>query len=323
MTTLRLGTRGSVLARTQAGQVADAIAEHGHAVGTVIVRTVGDDHVGPLSELPAPGAFVSALRDALLGGEVDLAVHSAKDLPSAPVDGLVLAAVPVREDPRDALVARDHLVLDALPTGARVGTGSPRRAAALVALRPDLTVVPVRGNVDTRIAKVASGELDALIVALAALRRLGRADEASEVLAPERMLPAPAQGALAVECRAEDTTTAGVLAGLDDRHSHLAVLAERAFLAGLGASCASAVSALARVEGTDLVLTGSVAAPDGRHLRRAGSAALPIDPGALDGTGTTSSPAVIAADGAATASALGHALAQELLTAGAGALMVR
>jgi hydroxymethylbilane synthase len=304
---LRLGTRGSVLARTQTDRVAAALAARGIATEPVIIRTAGDDHVGPLTALPAPGAFVSALRDELLAGRIDAAVHSAKDLPSAPVDGIRIVAVPVREDPRDAIVTHDGRPIDALAPGARVGTGSPRRAAALAALRPDLTVVATRGNVDTRLGRVASGELDALVVALAALNRLGRADEASEVLEPARMLPAPAQGAIAVECRTDDEATVHALATIDDASSHLTLLAERAVLAGLGASCASAVAALAHLEGSALVVTAAAAAPDGRHVRVERSAALRPDP----------------TDARADAVALGTAAAEDLRAVGADALLVR
>ena len=269
--TSRIGTRGSALARTQAGMVADALeVTTGQRSELVTVRTVGDDHPGSLADMPQPGVFVSALRDALLAGEVDVAVHSMKDLPSAPVEGIMLAAVPVREDPRDALVTADGQGLADLPPGARVGTGSPRRAARLRALRPDLELVDLRGNVDSRLARVTDGDLDAVVLAVAGLTRLGRAAVISEILAPELMLPAPAQGALAVECRSDDDVTCGLLASLDHRDSRLRALAERAVLAAVGASCASAIGALAQFDGGRLVLDADASGPDhrGRHPRR-------------------------------------------------------
>jgi hydroxymethylbilane synthase len=193
------------------------------------------------------------LRDALLRGEVDIAVHSLKDLPTAPHDGISLAAVPLREDPRDVVVARDGLTLGELPAGARVGTGSPRRAAQLRALGLGFDVEGIRGNVDTRIRKVGEGEYDAVVLARAGVARLGRLDEVTEVLDPLQMLPAPGQGALAVECRASDTTlVAEVREALDDVRSRAAVTAERAVLAALEAGCSAPVGAMAEVaEGDD------------------------------------------------------------------------
>jgi len=273
--TLRIGTRGSALARTQSGMVAAAIeaaagagggASGGVTVELVTVRTYGDDHPGPLAQMPEPGVFVSALRDALLAGTVDVAVHSMKDLPSAAVDGIALAAVPLREDPRDALVTADGGGLAGLPLGARVGTGSPRRAARLRALRPDLELVDLRGNVDSRVARVTDGELDAVVLAVAGLARLGRLAAIGEILAPELMLPAPAQGALAVECRSDDHATLALLASIDDRPSRLRALAERAVLAAVGASCASAIGALAVFDGDVLTLAADASGSDGEHV---------------------------------------------------------
>jgi hydroxymethylbilane synthase len=232
----------------------------------VIVRTLGDDHPGPLTAMPQPGVFVSAVRDALLADEVDVAVHSMKDLPSAPLPGVVLGAVPVREDPRDVLVSATGCGIDALPPAARVGTGSPRRSARLRALRPDLTLVDLRGNVDSRLARVTDGELDAVVLAAAGLARLGRTSVISSYLAPEQMLPAPAQGALAVECRADDPVTQSLLARIDDRPSRLRTSAERAVLAAVGASCASAVGALAALDGSTLTLVADASGPDGQHV---------------------------------------------------------
>jgi hydroxymethylbilane synthase len=251
---LRVGTRASLLARTQSGHVADALrAALGREVVLVDVTTEGDVSTAPLASFGGVGVFVSALRDALLRGDVDLAVHSLKDLPTASHDGITLAAVPLREDPRDVVVARDGLTLGELPAGARVGTGSPRRAAQLRALGLGFDVEGIRGNVDTRIRKVGAGEYDAVVLARAGVARLGRLDEVTEVLDPLQMLPAPGQGALAVECRASDTDlVAEVRGALDDRRSRVAVTAERAVLAALEAGCSAPVGAMAEVaEGDD------------------------------------------------------------------------
>jgi hydroxymethylbilane synthase len=226
--------------------VADAIRAAGCPVDVVVVRTTGDESMAPVAELGV-GVFVSALREALARGEVDFAVHSYKDLPTARDPRFSLAAVPVREDPRDALVARDGMVLGELPPGARVGTGSPRRASQLEALGLGLEVVPIRGNVGTRIQKVRDGELDAVVLARAGLARLGRLDEVTEALDPLQMLPAPGQGALAVECRAEDLDIEHRLAALNDPSTLAAVTAERAMLAGLGSPCSAPIGALAEV----------------------------------------------------------------------------
>ena len=287
---LRLGTRGSRLALTQSGQVAEALmaaggggaaaaagkaseGSGGLGIDLVTVRTDGDGDRTPLRQLGGVGVFAARLRHALLDGEVDLVVHSFKDLPTQPVEGLEVICVPAREDPRDALCARDSLTLADLPEGARVGTGSPRRAAQLLAARPDLEVVDLRGNVPTRLARVrgleavgvgtdepvapsradAAGDLDAVVLALSGLRRLGLEHCASEVLDLETMLPAPAQGALAVEARAgEDSVElARAVAALDDEPTRLAVTAERALMARLGAGCAAPVGAWAHLRGGD------------------------------------------------------------------------
>ncbi len=273
---LRIGTRASKLAMVQSGMVADRLRAAGHEVELVEVSTPGDRSSAPIPQVGV-GVFVSSLRDALAAGEVDIAVHSYKDLPSAPDPRLVLAAVPQREDPRDALVARDGMVLGELPVGARVGTGSPRRTAQLNALGLGIEVVPIRGNVDTRVGKVASGELDAVVVAAAGLRRLGRVDEATELIDPLQVLPAPAQGALAVECRKEDVDLVGVLvAVLEDEFTRAAVAAERALLAGLEADCSAPIGALADVvsdldddgRAVDRIsLRGVVGTTDGALLR--------------------------------------------------------
>lgn len=301
---LKIGTRGSALALAQAGKVADTIRAAGCPVELVVVRTTGDESSAPVAELGV-GVFVSALRDALARGEVDFAVHSYKDLPTAPDPRLTLAAVPVREDPRDALVARDGLVLGALPAGARVGTGSPRRAAQLNALGLGLEVVPIRGNVGTRIQKVRDGELDAVVLARAGLARLGRLDEVTEALDPLQMLPAPAQGALACECRADDLDTAHRLGALNDPATRSAVTAERAMLAALEAGCSAPVGALAEVV-EDLDDDGAV-----------------IEMLSLRGVAATTDGALVRASilgKTSEAESLGRALAAELLDLGAESL---
>lgn len=302
---LRIGTRPSALAVAQSGQVAERLRAAGHDAVLVEISSVGDRSTAPVVELGV-GVFVSALREALAAGEIDVAVHSYKDLPTAPDPRLVLAAVPPREDPRDALVARDGLVLGELPAGSRVGTGSPRRTAQLDALGLGLEVVPIRGNVDTRIGKVRSGELDAVVVAAAGLRRLGRVDEATELLEPVQMLPAPAQGALAVECRESDVELASALAAaLDDPFARVAVTAERAVLAALEAGCSAPVAALAEIV-SDLDDDGAVL--DRISLR----AVVGTEDGALLRASSTGDTDV--------AEKLGAALAAELLDLGGGSL---
>src|SRR4051812_9523944 len=219
---LRVGTRGSLLARAQTDLIVAAL---GRPVEIVPIVTDGDRSAAALDQIGGTGVFVSALRAALLAGEIDVAVHSYKDLPTAPAAGIVIAAVPVREDPRDALVARDGLTLAELPSGSRIGTGSQRRTAQVRALGLGLDVVPMRGNVDTRLGRVAEGAVDGVILALAGLRRLGRADEATEVLDPIQLLPSPAQGALAVECRADDEDLIKLLSAIDDADTRAAVVA--------------------------------------------------------------------------------------------------
>jgi hydroxymethylbilane synthase len=280
MTPLRLGTRGSALAMAQSGIVADAVRTRtGRDVELVEITTAGDRSTAPVASLGV-GVFVSALRDALLAKEIDFAVHSYKDLPTAPPEGLHIAAVPPREDPRDVLVARDGLTLTELPAGARLGTGAVRRIAQIAALGRNLECVPIRGNVDTRLRKVADGEVDGVILARAGLSRLGRAAEATEILDPMLMLPAPAQGALAVECRDDDGELLELLAALDDPGTRAAVTAERALLAELEAGCSAPVAALAEVaegdDGPEIYLRGAVFSPDGHfgvRLSRTGTLA--------------------------------------------------
>ena len=313
---IRLGTRASALATAQSRMVADALtAASGQDVELVEISTAGDRSTAPVASLGV-GVFVSALRDALAAKEIDLAVHSYKDLPTGPADGLVVAATPLREDPRDALIARDGLTLATLPAGARVGTGAVRRIAQLHALGLPIETVPIRGNVDTRLGKVASGELDGVILARAGLARLGRAGEITEILDPELMLPAPAQGVLAVECRAEDTDLFEALRVLDHAPTRAAVDAERALLATLEAGCSAPVAGLAEVvqvvqprpggpaavpdadDGAEIYLRGAVLSPDGRVAFR------------LSRTGTL-----------AEASTVGRALAEDLLDAGANEVL--
>lgn len=263
--TLRLGTRGSALAMAQSQAVAEAVTRvTGLPVELVEIVTSGDRSTAPVQQLGV-GVFVSALRDALTAKEIDFAVHSYKDLPTAPADGLAIAAVPERADPRDALIARDGLTLTELPAGATIGTGALRRIAQIAALGLPVRTVPIRGNVDTRLRKVADGELDAVVLARAGLARLGRASEITEILDPMLMLPAPAQGALAVECRSGETDLIEALAALDDRATRAAVTAERALLATLEAGCSAPVAALAEVtEDDEIYLRGAVISVDGR-----------------------------------------------------------
>ena len=281
MTPIRIGTRASRLAQTQSALVANALtAATGVPTELVLIRTEGDVSQAPLAQIGGPGVFVTALREALLRHEVDLAVHSLKDLPSLPAAGIALAAVPAREDPRDAVVARDGLTLAELPQGARVGTGSPRRVAQLAALGLGIDLVGVRGNVDTRIRKVHEGELDAVVLARAGLARLGRVEEVTEVIDPLQMLPAAGQGALAVECRADHELHAVVRRALEDPSTRSCVDAERALLAELEAGCSAPVGALAEVAegdlGDELWVRAVALSPDGAlSVRR--SASGPLD----------------------------------------------
>ncbi|TWF94915.1 hydroxymethylbilane synthase [Saccharopolyspora dendranthemae] len=245
--TLRIGTRGSALAMAQSTWVAEQLEAAGYPTQLVAVETPGDRSSAPIAEIGV-GVFTSAVREALVADEVDVAIHSCKDLPTEPDPRLSLAAVPVREDPRDALVARDGLTLGELPPGSVVGTGSPRRASQLRASGLGLEVRGIRGNVDTRMRKVTDGELDAVVLARAGLARVGRLSVITETLDPLQMLPAPAQGALAVECRVDDVDTEHLLQSvLDDQASRAAVAAERAVLARLEAGCHAPVGALAEV----------------------------------------------------------------------------
>ncbi|MGJ9413286.1 hydroxymethylbilane synthase [Aeromicrobium sp. CF4.19] len=301
---LRLGTRASALATTQSGHVAERLTElTGTPVELVTVSTEGDrDQTSALRDIGGTGVFVAALREAVVDGTVDFAVHSLKDLPTAQDPRLALAAIAQREDARDALVARDGLTLGELPPGSRVGTGSPRREAQINALGLGLEIVGVRGNVDTRLGKVASGELDAVVLARAGLLRLGRADETTETLDPIQVLPAPGQGALACECRVDDDATARLLAVLDDPDTRAAVTAERSLLATLEAGCSAPVGALADVvwgdDGDEIWLRAVVGDPSGSPTIR------------LSASGSLDEPA-----------AIGERLAAEMLAEGAADLV--
>jgi len=274
------------MAIAQSRLVADMIAGRtGRRVEIVGVTTLGDVSREQLTQIGGTGVFVSALREALLRGEVDLAVHSLKDLPTGPAAGIALAAVPPRDDPRDALVARDGAKLADLPPGARIGTGSPRRAAQLLALRGDLRCVPIRGNAGTRLAKVSDGELDAVVLACAGLARIGQAGAATQVFEPDEMLPAPGQGALAVECRAAEPELTALLRAVTDQASEAAVTAERSLLEALEAGCSAPIGAYAALRAggsggaqgfvppgsraTRLRMQAAVMSPDGSRMLRA------------------------------------------------------
>ncbi|MFD8196354.1 hydroxymethylbilane synthase [Streptomyces wuyuanensis] len=309
---LRLGTRRSKLAMAQSGHVAEAVRRlTGRPVELVEITTYGDTSREQLAQIGGTGVFVTALRDALLAGEVDFAVHSLKDLPTTQPDDLALAAIPRREDPRDVLVARDGLTLDRLPQGARIGTGSPRRMAQLNAYARShglqIETVPIRGNVDTRIGFVRNGELDAVVLAAAGLNRIGRIEEATDFLPVDAILPAPGQGALAVECPAADTALAATLAELDDPHTRAAVTAERSLLAALEAGCSAPVGALADLPADEqavheMRLRGVVGTTDGSTLVQL----------SITGPVPTSHDEAVA---------LGRELASEMLAKGAAGLM--
>ncbi|MCW2886301.1 MAG: hydroxymethylbilane synthase [Streptosporangiaceae bacterium] len=275
MSALRLGTRKSLMATSQSQRVADMFTQvTGHAVNLVGVTTQGDVSKALLAQIGGTGVFVNGLRDRLASGEIDFAVHSLKDLPTTSAPGIALAAVPVRDDPRDALCGPAKLA--DLPRGARIGTGSPRRMAQLRALRPDLEVVPIRGNADTRLRKVSAGELDAVVLAYAGLDRIGRLEAVAEVFEPDQMLPAPGQGALALECRADRADLVELLGVLDHAPTRAAVTAERTVLAALEAGCSAPVGAYATINDLEiekkLHLTAAVIGYDGvRQVRLSAS----------------------------------------------------
>lgn len=304
MEALRIGTRASLLARTQSGLVADALsAALDREVELVDVTTDGDISAAPLASMGGVGVFVNALREALLRGEVDLAVHSLKDLPTYPHEGITIAAIPQREDPRDVVVARDGLTLGELPAGSKVGTGSPRRIAQLEALGLGLEIVDIRGNVETRIRKVAEGHVDAVLLARAGLARIGRLDEVTEVLDPLQMLPAPGQGALAVECRSKDGFLVDqVREAIDDGRTRATVTAERTVLATLEGGCSAPVGAMAEIaegdHGEELWVRAVALSYDGAVVVRRSATGTPDD-----------------------AVGVGKRLAAEMLDDGAGSLI--
>jgi len=296
---LQIGTRASALALWQTRRIADALALVAPDLTSeaVPLGTRGDrDRTTPIPALGETGVFTDALERALLSGEIDLAVHSLKDLPIAEREGLVTVAVCLREDPRDALVSVNGCGLAALPAGARIGTSSPRRRAQLLAARPDLIPVPVRGNVDTRVRRVLDHELDAVVLAAAGLHRLDLHERITEYFDPDVMLPAPGQGALAVQCRADDPRL-DRLVGLDEPATRAAAVAERTFHAALGGGCSAPVGALAVADGV-LQLRGAVADLDGRRVLR-----------------------VVERGTRAEAEAIGARAAERVLAAGAGALL--
>ncbi|MBE2998787.1 hydroxymethylbilane synthase [Nocardiopsis sp. HNM0947] len=277
-TPAKLGTRRSTMATSQSKMVADRITERtGREIELELITSFGDVTKAHLTQLGGTGVFVNALRDELEAGGIDFAVHSLKDLPTTPVEGLVLAAIPERDDPRDALCARDGLKFADLPAGSTVGTGSPRRVAQLRLARPDLHFVPIRGNAETRLGKVTSGELDAVVLAYAGLGRVGRQDDVTDVFGPDIMLPAPGQGALAVECRTDRLADdLGYLAEVDHPATRLATAAERTVLAELEAGCAAPVGAYAEYHDGTLRLRAAVVATDGSEaVRRQGTADIP------------------------------------------------
>jgi len=298
---LRLGTRASVLATAQARWVGDRLtAALARECELVEITTQGDRDTQPLAQIGGTGVFVSALREALLDDRIDVAVHSLKDLPTQAPAGIALAAVPLREDPRDVVVARDGLTLGELPAGSTVGTGSPRRAAQLHALGLGLEIADIRGNVDTRIRRVREGAYDAVVLARAGLARIDRLDEATEVLDPLLMLPAPGQGALAVETRqgADLTRDVGVI---EDSRSRAAVTAERAVLATLEGGCAAPIGVLAEIvegeAGEELWVRAVALSPDGSMSVRMSATGDPAD-----------------------AERVGNRLAEQMLAEGAGRL---
>lgn len=264
---LRLGTRGSKLARTQAGMVARALEERGIACEIVPVKTTGDRILDrSLADAGGKGLFTKELEEALLSGAIDLAVHSMKDVPTALPGGLAIAATLPREDPSDAFIAKRVRALSELPAGARVGTSSVRRRAQLLRVRPDLECLPLRGNVDTRLAKLEAGETDAILLATAGLKRLGLAGRVSSILNPEEWLPSLAQGAVGIEIRQSDAKTASLIAALNDDAAATELACERAFQAALDGSCRTPIAGLARLDGRRLCFRGEVIAPDGRDF---------------------------------------------------------
>jgi hydroxymethylbilane synthase len=295
---LRLGTRSSPLARWQAEWVAARLSELGVTVELVPITTQGDVKSGPLGQIGGMGLFTKELQRALLDEQIDLAVHSLKDLPTEPVAGLALAVVPERESTADVLLSVSARSLETLPKGARVGTGSLRRKAQLLHVRPDLVIEDIRGNVETRVRKLDDSEFGAIVLAEAGLKRLGLADRITQVLPQSTMLPAVGQGALGIETRADDEVTRRLVAPLDHVDTHQAVLAERTLLLSLRAGCLAPVGAFAEVRGETLCLEAAVLSPDGKRRLHAGAA-------------TATNEAVY----------LGQIIAEELIAGGAATLI--
>jgi hydroxymethylbilane synthase len=284
--TIRVGTRGSALARRQTDIVIQSLQDYDPSVSfsVEIIKTQGDEHPDvEFSQLSTQGVFVRRIEAALLAGEIDLAVHSFKDMPSVPTPGLTIGAFLPREDPRDALVASDGLTLAGLPTGSSVGTGSPRRQALLRSVRPDLDVRSVRGNVDTRLRRVTEGDLDAVILAMAGLRRLGLDERVTEALDPRIFVPAAGQGIIAVQGRSDDRRTQDLLAKVDDRETRIAALTERAVAVAIDAGCQTPFGVFGLVDGSTLHLDAFIAPGDRRPLIRV-SRQGPVDDGAGIGT---------------------------------------
>lgn len=308
---IRLGTRGSALARWQADWVRSKLEERGSQVELVLIETTGDVRGGPIGQLPTQGVFTKEIQRALLRREIDLAVHSLKDLPTEPIEGLKLAAIPPREVTCDALISRSGQNFEQLAAGAKIGTGSARRKAQLAAMRPDVVLLDIRGNVDTRLKKLDSGEYDAIVLAEAGLRRLGWGDRITQVFPVEQMLPAVGQGALGLEVRSPDAgpveqTIWNIVRELNDAPSELAVVAERSMLANLRGGCLAPVGACCRVHGNELKLDGLVMSVDGQqHQRISGQIQLAVNPSTcLD-----------------QAFELGRRVAEELLSRGAALLI--
>lgn len=269
MAHLRIGSRGSQLALWQANHISGLLQQQGHTVSIEIIKTTGDKITDvALAKVGTKGMFTKEIEDALADERVDLAVHSLKDLPTELPDGFMLAAVPIREDPRDAFLCVNYSRIEDLPARARVGTSSLRRQAQLHALRSDLEIIPLRGNVDTRLRKLHSGEFDAIILAVAGITRLGLTTAVREYIVPEQMCPAAGQGALAIETRVDDRQTSAALSFLDHPQTRAAVECERTALNALGGGCQVPIGALAECAGSDLLLRAVVASPDGTEIIR-------------------------------------------------------
>jgi hydroxymethylbilane synthase len=316
----RIGTRGSALALVQARWVAAALEKiHGPSFKTelVVIKTTGDDLADkPLTEIGGKGVFVKEIEKAIVSGAVNVAVHSLKDVPSSLPDGLVISAVPLREDPSDCVISRFGEQLQELPRGAVVGTSSLRRQAQIKAANVRVRVVPVRGNLDTRLRKLQGGDFDAIVVALAGVKRLGRESDVSQVLAPEVMLPCPGQGCLALEIREEDAAARERLAPLNHRESHLCALAERSMLAAIGGDCRAPVGGLARISKGFLEIEGLVADPSGKMMVRE------KERGKLPRPGRKTGPGGFSLDETREAELLGAKLGGRLLAMGGSEILL-